>query len=160
VSSAVFNYQDINGILRNKPLSIPPPAKVLTSSLDVDVTCLSGNLDITIQGAAIIEGIEYQYTPKPPSRIDGGLQLFQPQPVVTVAYQKGGSITVPGGANSATVALPAQAPGTNYQVSIAPNWNTDFWVSGKTQSQFVVYFSIPAPPDNTGGLDWTAQIFS
>lgn len=70
LSSATLNYQDKNGVVQTKPLAVPASAG-LTRSMDVDVTMLSANADISGTGPAVIEGIDYHYTPKPPSRIGG-----------------------------------------------------------------------------------------
>ena len=41
-----------------------------------------------------------------------------------------------------------------YTPGISPNWNTTWWVTGKSTTQFVVNFGTPAPDDGTGVIDW------
>jgi hypothetical protein len=159
LTNAVLNYQDREGVVRIKTLIAPPSTEVLTASLDVDETVLSANIDLTGVDRAILEGLGYQYTPKPPSEIGGGVATTQLQQVVTPVYQQGGSATVGANLQTVTVTLPATAPSANYFTSIAPNWNTTFWVTGKSIVQFVVYFNTPAPADGTGSIDWMAEIF-
>lgn len=160
ITKATLNYQDRQGVVRSKPLPVPPAGSVLTASLDVDETVLSANIDISGQDRAIIEGLGYQYTPKPPSRIGGALASTQLSQVVTVIYQQAGSATVTASVESFTVSLPATAPNANYQLTITPNWNTTFWVSGKTIINFTVYFNTPSPADGSGSIDWEALILS
>ncbi|MBI4241122.1 MAG: hypothetical protein HY613_05345 [Candidatus Rokubacteria bacterium] len=65
-----------------------------------------------------------------------------------------GTVDVTADATSVDIAVAASA--TTYQVFINPNWNTGWWVTGKTLTQFTVNFVVPAP--SGAKADWRADI--
>ena len=68
-------------------------------------------------------------------------------------YFKGNNVAVAAAATSLAVTLPVTLPSTNYAVYVTPQWNTSYWITGKTTTGFTINFGTAAP---TGGsaLDW------
>ena len=66
---------------------------------------------------------------------------------------KGNNVAVAAGATSLAVSLSVILPSTNYAVYVTPQWNTSYWITGKTTTGFTINFGTAAP---TGGsaLDW------
>ena len=66
---------------------------------------------------------------------------------------KGNNVAVAAGATSLAVTLSVTLPSTNYAVYVTPQWNTSYWITGKTTTGFTINFGTAAP---TGGsaLDW------
>lgn len=61
-------------------------------------------------------------------------------------FDKFGISSVTADAVTKTVTPPSGSfPSGSYKVWITPNWNTTFFYSGRTTSQFVVTFGTPAP---------------
>ena len=67
-----------------------------------------------------------------------------------------GTEAVTAGAVSVTITGSFATP---YAVSISPDWNTGFMVTGKTSAQFVVTFAVPVPAGG-GNLDWIVSAAS
>jgi len=65
-----------------------------------------------------------------------------------------GTADVAENATSKDIAVVASA--TTYQVFVNPNWNTGWWVTGKTLTQFTINFTVPAPA--SAKIDWRADI--
>ena len=63
-----------------------------------------------------------------------------------------GTQKVTAAAVSTTVGIAVNS--STYTPVISPNWNTTWWITGKTTTQFVVNFGTPAPDDGTGVIDW------
>jgi len=72
----------------------------------------------------------------------------------TVTLQSGQAAV---GANAISVTVVVSQTSTGYKIGVAPNWNTDWWITGKTAGQFIVNFSTPAPADGSGSIDWTVS---
>jgi len=68
-------------------------------------------------------------------------------------FFKGNNVAVAAGATSLAVTLPITLPSTNYAVYVTPQWNTSYWITGKTTTGFTINFGTAAP---TGGsyVDW------
>ena len=75
------------------------------------------------------------------------------QQTVVQNYIKGNNVAVAAGATSLAVTLSSTLPSTNYAVYVTPQWNTSYWITGKTTTGFTINFGTAAP---TGGsaLDW------
>jgi len=159
LTNAILNYQTREGLVLTRPLLVNGSTKVLTESLDVGLTCLSANVDLTGVDRAIVEGLGYQYTPKSPSQIGGALYSSISK-VANVTYQQGATQTVGANVFSVIVTLPVAAPSANYLVNVTPNWNTTIDVVSKVAAQFTVAFNTPSPPDGSGSFDWIAQVLS
>lgn len=69
-----------------------------------------------------------------------------------VVENQSGNVAVLSGVSQSVVAV--SQPTANYRPTVAPNWNTGWWITNKLAGQFTVNFSVAAPPDNSGAFDW------
>ena len=59
------------------------------------------------------------------------------------------SVPIPtAGTGSVNVAFPVGEPDTNYMIGVETSWETEYAITNKTTSGFVITFSVPSP---TGG---------
>jgi hypothetical protein len=65
---------------------------------------------------------------------------------------RGNNVPVAAGATSLAVTLNYTLPSTNYAVYVTPQWNTSYWITGKTTTGFTINFGT-APATNSA-LDW------
>ncbi|GAA3193934.1 glycosyl hydrolase family 28-related protein [Dactylosporangium siamense] len=59
-----------------------------------------------------------------------------------------------GGVSTATIAMPYLRFDTNYTVTVAPGWNTTWWITNKATTGFTINFGT-APPDGGAPCDWS-----
>ena len=59
----------------------------------------------------------------------------------------------PVSANASSMDITITAPSISYRVHVTPNWNTTYWITGKTKAVFTINFGTEAPSDGTGVLD-------
>ena len=76
---------------------------------------------------------------------------FQELATACQAGNVSGSKTVSAGLTSVTVGISVAS--STYSISVAPNWNTTWWIeAGQSTTQFIVQFGTPAPDDGTGKI--------
>ena len=73
---------------------------------------------------------------------------------MSIIAQSSGTIPVAPGASTVTI---AGSFGSSYQVAVTPSWQADYSITNKTEGNFVVTFSAPAPPAG-GLLDWIVLV--
>lgn len=64
----------------------------------------------------------------------------------------GSAVTTAVTLDAVAVTISLSAPNTTYQLIVTANWNTAVWVTGKTTTQAVVNFNVPAP--SGAQIDW------
>lgn len=69
-----------------------------------------------------------------------------------LTYQQAIGAAVAAAATTLTVALPHAEADTNYKVFVALGWNSTWWITGKTTTEFVVNFG--TSPAAASTLDW------
>lgn len=159
-TGTMLQYTDRSGMILAEPLFIAPYQ--VPVSLDIDKTFVSGSVRFNFTGPMIVEGLEIAIQPKPfaswDTNRDGGYTTLNPpngppqshgQTVPSSTYAQG---TVGVGAGTTTVSIPLSiAPiSTNYFASIAPTWDTTYWIARETSLAITVAFGTPAPAG--GGL--------
>lgn len=72
-----------------------------------------------------------------------------------IGVGESGTATVNASSTSVNITFATTKPNTNYSVSVAPSWNTTFYVTNKTTTGFTINFG--TAPGSSSPVDWTVR---